>query len=74
MRACSVLPAYGRMYQTSREAIKAFNQNKDFILADITSRWNGKPCNKRDLIKGGYTFVEVRYGYRGEHVHGVEVD
>lgn len=60
-KACIVTPAYGRDYTSRSAAETDFHQNLDFILVDMFSQWDGKPCNKADLIKAGYTTVEVRY-------------
>jgi hypothetical protein len=57
----AVVPAYGRDYKTAKEAKEAFLSGKDFILKDITSRWDGKPCSCRDF-RG--EIVEVRYNKR----------
>jgi hypothetical protein len=54
-------PAYGRDYKTEAEALKAFNEGKDFIMCTITDRWVGKPCNKADLMASDYTQAEIRY-------------
>jgi len=73
MKWCSIVPAYGRTYN-HEEAQQAFHSNKDFILRDISSRWNGQLCNKKDLIKyGNYTHVEIRYGKHNEHIHVEEI-
>jgi hypothetical protein len=67
MRWAVITPAYGRKLMNPFEAKTAFNQQKDFILRDPTSRWNNKPCNKRDLTRAGYDKVEIRFGLVNEH-------
>ena len=64
-----LLPMYAR-YNTAAAVKKAFESNKDFQLRDPSNRWNGKPCNKHDLLKySTYTHAELRYGDFGcEHV------
>ena len=54
-----VVPAYGRDYKNAKDAEKDFQDGKDFIINDISSRWDGKPCSIRDLPKGEQ--VEIRY-------------
>lgn len=34
---------------------------KDFIIADRSSRWDGKPCSVHDLRAAGHADVKVRY-------------
>ena len=56
----TLTPAYGRDY-TSQKAVKAdFDADKDFMIADMSSPWNGKPANKTDLT-GSVTSVWIRY-------------
>jgi len=54
----TLTPAYGRDY-TSAEAVKAdWDANKDFLIADVSSPYNGKPLNKQDAPAGTYN---IRY-------------
>ena len=58
----TLTPAYGRDYN-SVSAVKAdFEANKDFIVNDITSPYDGKACNAADLRNDGITRVMIRYG------------
>ena len=57
----TLTPAYGRDYKSIKEVEKAFYDNKDFIFNDITSPWDGKPCNRTSLIEAGVLNVKVRY-------------
>jgi len=45
----TLTPAYGRDYRTAKDALADYNAGKDFIINDITSRWDGKPVNKKQL-------------------------
>jgi|TARA_Y100000310_G_C19968101_1_gene484248 hypothetical protein len=45
----TVIPAYGRDYETGTEALASWEKGDDWIIADITNPWNGKPCSKRDV-------------------------
>ena len=61
-RYVTVTPAYGRDYKSAKAAKADFNANKDFILQDIMSPWDGKYAAKDDLIHGGdYDVVNIRY-------------
>ena len=51
-------PAYGRDYKNKKDCLADLVAGKDFILNDITNRYDGKPCSIRDL-KGQK--VKVRY-------------
>jgi hypothetical protein len=51
-------PAYGRDYKSAAEAEKAYLEGKDWILNDISSRWDGKPCSCRNFPNQR---VELRY-------------
>lgn len=56
-----VTPAYGRDYTSKAKAIADWEAGKDFILQDITSRWDGKPINKEDAKRAGFSAVNIRF-------------
>ena len=55
----TLTPAYGRDYNSQKAVEEDFNLDKDFIINDITSPWNGKPCNKSSLGIGDT--IQIRY-------------
>ena len=56
-----LIPAYGRDYKNKAEVIAAFNENKDFKVCDMSSRYDGAAANKSDLIAGGEAKIKIRY-------------
>ena len=56
----TLTPAYNRDYKNKKDVINDFNKNKDFIINDMFSPYNGKYCNKSD-IKNTYKSVKIRY-------------
>ncbi len=57
----NVVPAYGRDY-TSAKAVKAdWDANKDFLIADMSSPYDGKYINLADAKNGGIKVVTIRY-------------
>ena len=59
MTIITVSPAYGRDYTSAKAALAHWTEGKDFILHDVFSPWNGKPCSIRDFPAG--TTVNIRY-------------
>lgn len=55
----TLTPAYGRDYKSKADALAAFRGGKDFIINDVTSPWDGKPCSISDLSEGER--VKIRY-------------
>jgi len=55
----TVSPAYGRDYKSAKDAQEAWASGLDFILHDLTSSWDGKPCSVRDFPPD--THVNIRY-------------
>jgi len=55
----TLTPAYGRDYKSAAAAVADLQSGKDFILADFSSPWNGKPINKRGIPAG--TTVRIRF-------------
>lgn len=58
MNPSTLIPAYGRDYKSKKTVIEDFMAGKDFIIADISNRWDGKPCNKEDIEPGQ---IKIRY-------------
>ena len=57
----TLTPAYGRDYK-SKATVKAdLDRDLDFLLADFSSPWDGKPVNLSQLKADGYTEVNIRY-------------
>jgi hypothetical protein len=45
----TVIPAYGRDYKTAAAARADWDANLDFIICDISSRYDGKYVNKEQV-------------------------
>lgn len=58
----TVVPAYGRDYKTLEEALKDWNEEKDFLIADASCPWDGAYVNKPQLSPGDR--VKIRYNKR----------
>lgn len=54
----TVLPAYGRDYTSLKAAKADWNDNKDFVIADLFSGEDGRYINKEDA---GTQNIMVRY-------------
>lgn len=57
----TLTPAYGRDYKSKKAAIADFKANKDFIIADCMSPYDGKPVNRSQLVADGIKRVNIRY-------------
>ena len=57
----TITPNRGRDYPSVEAASKDLASGRDFIVADMSSRWDGKPCNVHDLRREGHKDVRVRY-------------
>ena len=55
-----VIPAYGRDYTSLAEVQRDWDAEKDFIIADIASSYDGKAINKQQTKPGDR--IVVRYG------------
>jgi len=70
---CTLTPAYGRDYRSRSAVLTDFDDDKDFTLNDMSSRWDGKSANRSQLIKAGYKQVSFRYGkLRKQFPHMIE--
>ena len=59
----SLFPAYGRDYKSVEEIKRDLVAGKDFLLNDMTSRWDRKPCSPLQDFPG-VTHFRVRYNVR----------
>lgn len=56
----TITPAYGRDYKSAKAAKADYYADKDFIISDFTSPWDGKLVNKSQLSDhAGY--LNIRY-------------
>jgi len=46
--AVNLVPAYGRDYKTPEEVKAHWDAGKDFLIADVGNRWDGKYTSKTD--------------------------
>jgi len=56
-----LIPAYGRDYKSKKQIQADLEANKDFIIADMSSPYNGKPVNLEQLQQTGERTINVRY-------------
>jgi hypothetical protein len=59
----TVLPAYGRDYQTAAAARADWDASKDFIVADYFDPYDGKYINKQDADRGS---IKVQLRFRNQ--------
>ena len=57
----TLTPAYGRDYKSAMAAKLDLAANKDFIIADRSNYWCGKPINLSQMRADGYARVCIRY-------------
>ena len=61
MNVSTLIPAYGRDYNSGKAARLDFARGKDFIIADMSSPWDGKPTGRGDFVTSGQTTVGLRF-------------
>ena len=57
----TLTPAYGRDYKSKKDVLIAFNADKDFVVNDMFSSFDGKMCNRADLLRDSVSSVTIRY-------------
>ena len=57
----TMIPAYGRDYNSVRAVKKALKDHTDFRVQDVSSKWDGMVGNLRDLKNEGHAEVKIRY-------------
>lgn len=56
----TLTPAYGRDYTSAAKVKADWEAGKDFIIADMFDKYDGKPVNKQDADRAGMQ-VMIRY-------------
>lgn len=64
----TVVPAYGRDYTSAKSAKADWTAGKDFIIADMFDRYDGKPINKEDADGAG-TAIMIRFNSLQKFTH-----
>lgn len=54
-----LIPAYGRDYANKADIVRDWAANKDFVIADMSSRWDGRPINREQTSPADT--IQVRY-------------
>lgn len=57
----TLIPNRGRDYPSAARVLEHLKEGRDFIVADMSSQWDGKPCNVEDLKRAGVHHAKVRY-------------
>lgn len=57
----TLIPNRGRDYISADRVLEHLKEGRDFIVADVSSPWDGKPCNLPDLKRAGVARAKVRY-------------
>ena len=58
----TLTPAYGRDYKSAKAAKADYNANKDFVVNDFSSRYDGAYVNKEQLQgDDAPRFLNIRY-------------
>jgi len=57
----TLTPAYGRDYKSKKAVAADLKADKDFIIADFSHPYSGKPVNRSQLVADGIKAVNVRY-------------
>jgi len=60
MRTLTLIPAYGRDYGSQKAVAADFAADKDFIVQDVSCRWDGKMVNRMEM-RGHYNQAHIRY-------------
>lgn len=61
MTTLRVRPARCRDYQSREALVLDLEANRDFLVDDMASPWDGKPCSLADMRRAGVTRVYARY-------------
>lgn len=59
----NLIPApYNPPLGSKDEVVRTLMCNKDFIINDVSCKWDGASVCLQELLDDGYTHAQVRYG------------
>ena len=61
MSKLTLVPAYGREYESQQEVQAAWESGQDFLVSDPTSPWDGSYVNSEDVLSSKMASVHIRY-------------
>ena len=64
---------YLTILKTKKEVESHLNNQKSFLIQDISSQWDNKPCNKGELLQDNYTHIKVYYGKNNAKMTVIEL-
>ncbi len=64
---------YLTILKTKKEVESHLNSQKSFLIQDISSQWDNKPCNKEELLQDNYTHIKIYYGKNNSKVTVIEL-
>ena len=62
----TLIPNRGRDYPSAARVLEHLKEGRDFIVADMSSPWDGKPCNLPDLKRAGIMVARIRYAMQSK--------
>jgi hypothetical protein len=69
MAYLTLVPAMGRDYKSKKEVQADWDANKDFLINDMSSDFDGKYINKQQAVKGNT--YNIRYK-KLQNVHPIK--
>jgi len=57
----TIIPAIGKDYKKKSALLADFEANKEFRVADTSSKWDGKPVNRANLLNADVGEVKIYY-------------
>ncbi len=64
---------YMTVLKNKKEVTEHLKRDKDFLIQDISCKWDNKACNKSDLLREKYSHIKVYYGNNCSKVTVLEV-
>ena len=61
MKYLTLVPRYGRDYNSAKAVKEAWLAGNDFTVADISSRYDGMAANREDMLNEKPITVNIRY-------------
>lgn len=66
---------YMKVLNTKKQVLEHYDKNLDFLIQDLSCSYDGKPCNKKDILKSDikYSHLKIYYGKGNAKMTVIEV-
>ena len=64
---------YMTVLKNKKEVTEHLKNGKDFLIQDMSCKWDNKICNKTEVLRANYSHIKVYYGKNNAKMTVIEL-